>query len=328
MKLRTTFSRKRLLAMLLALSAIVAGIGAPAARPLRHAGAFFLAPLGDAPMYAVTQLSARIAAAGRARMSEEEARKLREENQYLRRLAAYWQYQEQVYRQRAEDLSNFQRMYGPARDLACELIAARVVAAGSLPYGQTRLTSPGEARGIRSGSPVTTRQLSTRRSKALPPKLAVVDSTFLVGRIADSGAFTARLQLLSDRGFRIQARVLRQISPTRPRMVTVTQGSQPRTTLLTPENNYPIEVIAKGDGGRHVLVEHVKEYHKVRRGDLLLTSTRAADMPAQIHVGKVVEVQRGRDPRRVTLKVAPHADLANIRNVYIISPVRPPAGTP
>jgi len=273
-------------------------------------------------MYLVTSLKARVAATAQP-LSRQEAEQLREDNRYLEWLAEHWKYEREIYQRRAEELANFQRLYGPTRDLAVELIPAQVVGAGSLPYDASRVLHTSGQQAVREGEAVTTRQLLTQRSKALPPRLAVISSNALVGRIVEPGAFTARLQLLTDGGFHVRGRIRRIINPRQPRMVTVTEGDLPRTTTLTPDNNAPIDdVMARGDGAGGVLVEHVKAYHNVLPGDLLLTSDSDPMVPTEIHVGKVVAVQRDpKDPRRVSLRVQPHADLEALHEVYIISPV-------
>jgi hypothetical protein len=334
MKLRGTLSRKHLLAFLLALSVATSLAGPRLARPLRGAASLLLAPIGGGPMYAVTELGRKLSADPGTTISAEQAKELIQQNDYLTRLAAYWQYERDSYRERAERLANFQKMYGPTRDLACELIAARVVAADSLPYGQSRLVSPDKRQRVRAGSMVTTRELLTQRSLALPPRLAVVESdaavverNALVGRITDSGAFTASLQLLTDPGFQIHGRIRRVIVARRPRQVTVTENSLPRKATLTEANNGPIKVLAQGDGTPRLIVKHVKEYDNVLPGDLLLTDAEAEGLPTEIYVGKVVEVAGDpKDARRVTVYVEPAGDLANLTDVFILSPLRPPPG--
>jgi cell shape-determining protein MreC len=327
MKLRGTLSKKHLLGLLLALSVATSLAGPRVARPLRGAACLLLAPIGDGPMYAVTELGKKLSADPGTTISAEEAKALRQENDYLARLAAYWQYERDSYRRRAEKLANFQWMYGPTQDLACELIPARVVAADALPYGQWRVVNSGSRKGVRPGSMVTTRGMQTQRTKALPPRLAVVESNALVGRIADSGAFTASLQLLIDPGFQIRGRIRRVISSQRPRQITVTENNLPRKATLTPANNEPIDVLAQGDGTPRLIVRHVKEYHTVLPGDLLVTDTEAEGLPTEIHVGKVVEVAPDtKDARRVTVYVEPAGDLANLRDVFILSPLHAPQG--
>jgi hypothetical protein len=84
MRLRIAFSKKQMLGVLLAFSAIACLTGRRTARPLRQATSFFLAPLGDAPMYAITKLTAGAPGGNPGRLSAAEARKLRRENDYLR----------------------------------------------------------------------------------------------------------------------------------------------------------------------------------------------------------------------------------------------------
>jgi cell shape-determining protein MreC len=327
MRRRVTFSRKHLLGVVLGFSVVASLVGPRIARPLRQAAGFLLAPLGDGPMYAVTKLTARLPDDAAGRMSAEEARRLRQENEYLRRLVTIWRSESERHERHARMLANFQRMYGPTQELACELISGRVVGAGSLPYGRSRVVRPSGSRAVREGAAVTTRQVLTDRSKALPPRLAVVNDVALVGRITETGAFTARLQLVTDSGFQVHARIRRVISSSATRMITVTEGDLPSTTTLTPANNRPIDVIARGDGARRLIVEHVKGYHNVLPGDLLVTSTREEDLPVEIHIGKVVEVRRdAKAPHRVTLSVEPHADLDGLRDVLILSPLSPPPG--
>jgi cell shape-determining protein MreC len=322
-------SKRHLLAVLLLSSLAMSFLGPWVSDPLRHATQFVLAPLGDAPMYAATKLVARVTRQAGPRLSDADADQLQAENLYLRRLADYWQAQSEVYERQARRLANFQRMYGPAADISCELISARVVGAGSLPYDRTRVLGSGDRQGIRPGDAVTVRELATNRSKSLPPKLAVVNESSLVGRIVDSGAFTARLQLVTDRGFQVSAHIRRVIAPGRTRTVTVTEGDLPRTTQLTPENNTPITVLAVGDGGSMVVAPDVKAYYNVLPGDQLWASAEKEFLPVDIYIGKVEKVRLNeKDSRRVTVYIRPHADLADVRDVFIISPLTAQPGRP
>lgn len=324
MRLQAALSKRHLLVLLLACSLAMSLLGWRVADPLRHATEFALVPFGDAPMYARTKLGAKLSRESAAPLTAEEAEKLRIENDYLHRLSAYWQAQSEVFERQTLLLANFQRMYGPSRDMACELIPARVVGAGSLQYDRTRVLSPGSRGGIKPGMPVTTRDLTTRRSKSLPPRLAVVNSSSLVGRVIDSGAFTARLQFVTDRNFQMNGRIRRVIAPGKSRMVTVTEGDLPRQTLLTAANNDPIEVLVVGDGSGLVIAPDVKEYYKVQPGDLLMASAEAENLPVDIHIGRVVKVEIDKkDPRRVKVYVRPHTDVANVRDVFIVSPMLP-----
>lgn len=323
------FSKSHLLAILLLCSLAMSFMGSRVSLPLRHATQFVLAPLGDAPMYAATKIQARLNRQAEPQLSDEQVKQVQAESRYLRRLSDYWQAQSEVFERQAQRLANFQRMYGPTVDLSCELIAAHVVGAGSLPYDRTRVLSGGVRQRISPGAAVTVREVATSRSKALPPNLAAVNESSLVGRIVDSGAFTARLQLVTDRGFQVSARIRRVIVPSQVRTVTVTEGSLPRTTQLTPENNTPIDVLAVGDGADMVLVPDVKAYYNVQPGDLLWASAEKEYLPVDIYIGKVEKVQLNeKDSRRVTVYVRPHANVADVRDVFIISPLTTKAPKP
>jgi len=322
MRLHAAISKRHLLVLLLFCSLVMSFLGLGVARPLRRAMAFVLAPLGDAPMYAKTKFGARLNREPTEPMTPDEAQKIRAENAFLRKVSAYWQARSEISERENAGLKNFQGTYGPIRDMACELISARVVGAGALPYDRTRVLSSGSRGGIKSGMPVTTQDLTTKLSKSLPPRLAAVSSSSLVGRIVDSGAFTARLQLVTDLNFQMKGVIRRVVVPGKQRMVTVTEDGMPRQTLLDVSNNTPIKVLVTGGGSGLVIAPDVKEYHKVREGDLLLASAEAENLPVEIRVGTVVKVETDKkDPRRVKVYVKPHTDVANVRDVFIVSPI-------
>jgi len=325
MRLKTKWTKRRGVAAALAASAVLTLLGRTASRPLRHAADLLLAPVGAAPMYAATALKGLGRDERTARAGEEQVRRLRQENRYLSYLAGHWKYQHQLQKRRAQELANFHALYRPTSDLPCELVPARVVGTGGLPYTRSRILHTPSRDDIIPGEPVATRLLLTDLSKALPCQpehlFAVVTGSALVGRIVSAGAYTARLQLLSDRDFQMAGRIRRVIDPSRPRMVTVTEGAAAEVTL-TPENNRQIEVIARGDGADGLIVEHVKAYHNVRPGDLLVTSGDDRVLPTEINVGQVTEVRpEAKEPHRVTLRVRPHADLGTLRDVFIVVPL-------
>jgi len=212
-------------------------------------------------------------------------------------------------------------LYGAIPYAQWELIPAVVVGRESLPYGRTRLLNAGLSQGAAVGAGVTTRRLLTDRSKRLPRNVATISATALVGRVIDAGRFTARLQTVTDPGFEVAAKIRRVIDPANPRKITVTAGGAGEQ-VLTPANNVRIPVQARGDGRGKMLVRDVNAYHNIRPGDLLVAAGDDAFLPVQARIGKVVEVID--DPRRrglfVSLRVAPSADLAALREVYIVVP--------
>jgi cell shape-determining protein MreC len=321
MRFRTTWTKRRSLLLALAVSVLTIVMGPGAARSLRNGADFLLAPAGEAPMYAATALKGLGGEDQARQATREEVEQLRIDNAYLQRLAGHWKRQEEIQKRRAEELANFQALYRPASDLACELIPARVVGQSGLPYHRSRMLRTPLARPNYEGSPVTMRTLLTDRAKSLPPKLAVVTGSVLVGRIDEAGAYTARLRLVTDRGFEMAGHIRRNIDPAKPRMVTVTEGDA-AVAPLTPENNKEIEVNARGDGSAGMIVEYVKAYHNVLAGDLLVTSGEEAFVPTEINVGVVTEVRPdAKDPHRSTLRVRPHADLDSLREVFVIVPL-------
>jgi cell shape-determining protein MreC len=109
-------------------------------------------------------------------------------------------------------------------------------------------------------------------------------------------------------------------------MVTVTEGTLPRTTRLTDENNAPIDVLVTGGRGGLVVVPGVKSYHNVLPGDHLWASGAEQNLPVDIYIGRVEKVEASTDPKdahRVKLYVRPHENVSSIRDVFIISPVAP-----
>jgi len=379
-------SKKLLLACLLTAAAVSSLLGPDVSGWLRSATGFVITPFGDAGMYLATSLNRKVGTFGRRAVSSVEADRLAEENARLRRRlgAIEGELARQLRRQAAVD-----HLYGPIPYAQWRLIPARVVAADALDYGKVRLVNAGSRQGVAGGALVTSRQLITDRSKALPDGLAAVaelprdqsDNTaegeaggrggsasgglpknldgngavpggaragergrafagrlpknldevagaVLVGRITRTGAHTARLRLVSDRHFLINAMIRRVINPASPRTITLT-GRDAQEVTLTERNNAPINVVAVGDGALGLTVTGVYALDNVQPGDVLVTSGADGLLPAEVRIGTVTEVTD--DPERrelfVNLKVAAAADLAAVRDVYVVVPVTGPAGS-
>jgi len=321
-------SKNLTLAGLLAASALCSLLGAGVSERLRSAVGFVMTPFGDAGMYLATSLNRDVRRIGQRAISAAEAGRLAEENARLRRAldAVRGELARAVDRQAAED-----RLYRPIPYAQWRLVPACVVAADALPYGKDRMVNAGSMEGVADGVLATTRELITDRSKDLPKGLAAVNElppglaetapAVLVGRISHAGAHTATLRLLADKGFRINARIRRVIDPASPRMVTLTGGNA-QEALLTEQNNVPLDVVAIGDGKAGLTVKGVYAMDNVRPGDVLTASGKDGLLPAEVHIGRVVEVAD--DPERrglfVELKVCPAADPAALRDVYIVVP--------
>ncbi len=205
---------------------------------------------------------------------------------------------------------------GPLKDCRDQwnLISARVIGGESLPYGtgaKTVKTSAGKA-----GAYVTTADLLTDRVKSLPEGLWTLDTKSLVGRITDSGAATARLQLVTDSSFGIAVVIWRDPRITRK----ITSG--PRQEQLTAEYSvaHPIRTALQGDGKENMIAIQVPKEHEVRPGDVAYTAPGQA-APPYVQVAKVTQVLP--DPKNagfVTLVLAPITDLGSLRKVFIVIP--------
>ncbi|MDY6913878.1 MAG: rod shape-determining protein MreC [Planctomycetota bacterium] len=317
-------SGRLLLGVCLFGSVVTALLGPGVAGRLRHVGQYALAPLGDVPMYLAFAFRGHTGRTGRRLISQDEAHRLKKaNNQLFSRLAEL----EQRCNRLRHDLAEIQKvrpLYGPKSGFPCELIPARVVTADPLPYGWTYvLRLPGFYR-PRPGSRVITRlDVLTDRTKALPSSLAVVTSQAMVGRIIEAGAFTARVQLVADRGFRITAKIRRVIHPHNRRQITVTGSGAAALVQLRPENNQPIDVEAVGDGAGGMIIHHVSANHNVLPGDWLVTRREDAFLPAEVRIGKVVRVTD--DPKHpglfVSVRIQPWADLDALREMYVVLPL-------
>jgi cell shape-determining protein MreC len=269
-------------------------------------------------MYLSTAFKSRLGDALSPEISQPEARRLKQEHEALiNRIGAL----ERAVRQRErllKDLQNFRGMYGPRRRFPWELIPARVVMMDALPYGATRVINVGRAEGIEPGVKATERIILTDRSKALlQEKLATVTGSALVGRVVESSAYTARLQLVTDRGFQIKGRIIRDVGNPR----TITDMPAGVRVALSGENA-TLDVEAQGDGAGGLVVQNVKEYENVLPGDVLVTRDEDYYLPAQVSIGTVTDVEKYPDsPGFVTLRVRPQVNLGRLRYVYIVVPL-------
>jgi cell shape-determining protein MreC len=315
--LKGKISKRSVFAAMMLAALVACLLGRRVADPLRSAAAFALAPLGDPMMYLAGSVQSRLEGAGVRSLSPDEARRLQDENDLLR--AELQRVAEQL-QQTREQLPVVQglrgALYGRKGDFPCEIIPARVVGSAGLPYGQTRLLASGEAAGVPAGARVTTADLLTDRSRALPAGLPVVSTEALVGRVARSGRYTAVLELLTDRNFQTSGAIWRNIDNARQ----IRAGSA--WQKLTPENNRPVAVHVKGDGREAMVASEVLADHNILPGDLLKTLGDEAFLPQEVLIGVVRKVQP--DPHaaaRVMLTIEPLARLDLLRDVYIVLPL-------
>jgi len=330
MRLRGILSKGRVLTVLMATSVAASLLGPTVSRPLRKLARLVIAPPAEIGMYASTAVAHHVETAMRDTISQDEARRLRAENEYLHNATAAMA--EELLRAKRE-VAAIQHirnhLYGRTRDMPSELIPSRIVALDSLPYAATRIVC---ARGAGHGALVTTRELWTGRRVALPKelearKLAAVTASALAGRITESDSHTARLQLITDRLFRIGVQVHRVVQdPGSPRRITVTTDGGPQRVEPLTKYHPNIFSVARGDGRRGMLIPHVHKGHKIRPGDVVLTRSDDAAVGAPVPVGRVERVDDDEEEPAlfVTLYVRPYAKLASLREVYIIVPPKRP----
>ena len=311
-------TRQHVLAALIVLSVITSLLGQTAAQAMRNMIQSILAPLGDAGMYITATMKNNFAASGKGGLTPQGAEALEAENKYLLGVSAYWKREAERNEQNLKEVLKFQDAYGPLKDLPCGLVPARVVGEGGLPYDMTRRLNVGTAGKVEAGSVV----LLTDRSKALPDGLAVVTSSAMVGKIVAAGAFTAQMQLVTDPQFKSAARIYRLLDPNKPRAVRNTTEGTASVQTLTERNNPPVNCWAEGCGDG-LVIKDVWRYESVQAGDLVVTNDRDY-LPVEVRIGRVSEVKSDpMHPDRDIIKVKPDAELAALRDVMVVLPIRP-----
>ncbi|HDZ21726.1 hypothetical protein LCGC14_0284870 [marine sediment metagenome] len=303
------------LTVMLGLSILMSVAGQGVARPAREMFQYVMIAPTDIGMYLATTFRRAFGDEGGQGLSAEQAEAINLRQRLLKNEVAYLRGRLADSEQRVRDLTNFQEMFGPAKSVNCVLIPARVVAGESLPYGDSRTVGVGERQGARAGDRVTTRRLVTDRAKAMV-KLNVLGANALVGYLGDTGAFTAKLILVTDRNFHTPAFVDRDLA--NARMIPGPTKEVP----LTGKNNELIPCTAVGDGWSGMVVRGISADKRVQVGDWLVTSIPKTVFLNKVPIGTVVEVRD--DPQQAgfqELIIAPDADLAALRRVYIVYPL-------
>ncbi|GEM_PF-2141533 len=316
MRMSVKSSRPFVLSALLVGAAVMTFLSPASAGRVRGLFHWAIAPLGDAGMYFVSRVKTTSEPTGG--ISPSQARELKRQNEILRRrqrlLAARLA---QLDGQIESGRTVISRLFGRSQDVPVKLIPARVVAEDSLPYGWCRLINAGQKQGVSPGLAATTRTLLSDRSEKLPKNLAVLSGQALVGRVVESSAYSARLQLLTDRGYRVGAQVHRVINPRSRR--TVRHGD--RLVKLTPQINRPVNVLACGDGAGGIVAREVRLAYNIQPGDRLQTHPDSPELPVAVEIGTVARVlDDPKHPGMVTLEISPTADLPPLREVFVVVP--------
>ncbi|MCD6364257.1 MAG: rod shape-determining protein MreC [Planctomycetes bacterium] len=322
MNYRTVLNKERLLAGLMLASITMSLAGRPVAEPMRRFARLLTIPLADAGVYVTTALKSYGDTGSGVPVSPDRARQLARENDDLRRQLDLLAVELRQSRRRNAEIQGIRsRFFAPADDLPIELIPARVVMLDSLPYSASRVVSAAQAGRMAPGQAVTTRRILIGRSKALPEKLAVVTVSSLVGRLSETDAYSARLQLITDRKFGLSVSIRRVADRNNPRKIIDERDVSER--ILGDEGFTDVEAFAQGDGAGGMTARLVQAHHGVRRGDMVFTS--AGDGwtgGGRIPVGTVdsVEADGAKPGLFVTVHIKPRAHLAALRDVYIIVP--------
>ena len=232
-------------------------------------------------------------------------------------------------RRRMEVLSGWR---SKLKGFKCRLIEASVIGAEAVPLQDRRLLDAGSSRKVAPGDLVTTRRLVHERDIALPEGLLVLGRNYLVGRVVDCAAFSATLQLVTDRSFEMPALLWRLVGPGQQRTIYTQGPNGARRKVVVRHDGRgpamhavgePILVKAQGNG-RWVVLRDVPAEYGVRRGDLLTSAGSLQFIPFGLRIGQVVRTERSkREPHFVTVYVEPFADLGRLSDVYIIQPVSP-----
>lgn len=305
-----------ILALLMAMTVVTTLLGPSAAGKLRATVHWAFAPLGDAGMYLTTRVK-RLTQPP-PRIEPDRAERLVERNEILQRQVRFLESQLRRTQQTMRSGRGvFSKYFDPRSGVPVQCVAARVVAADSMPYGWTRIVNAGHRRGATNGAFVTQRRLLTDRAEPMGDNQLVLGASALAGRIMESGPFTARLQLVTDAGFEIRSQVHRVIDPRRPRVIQA--GDQ--MVQLTAANDAPIDVMAFGDGAVGLIVPEVRKVHNIRVGDVLQVRPDIGALPAPVQIGRVVEVvDDARHAGMVQLHVRPAVDFPSLRDVFIVVP--------
>ncbi|MCL2701523.1 MAG: rod shape-determining protein MreC [Phycisphaerae bacterium] len=318
MRFPIQFTRRTLLIVLMILSAVACALPMGVSNYLRGRLDLILSPLADGGTVVTTTLRDRANTLRWRPGASDEAASMPTED------ASQWHYlmvqQRAHYERRLHQLEQSQGFFDRYSDFPCELVPASVVASDALPYERGR-TIRGQAP---AGAMVTTRELFVAHDTPLPPNLAVLATTGLVGQVVTSGEFTARLRLVTDRKFQLPAQIWRD--PAIERKIIVRVAGSEQSVLLTAANNTFIDVKIKGDGANGLIVDDVPFDHVVQPGDWFVTRGHSLEMPGHVRIAQVkkVTVHKSNNLMRVVY-AEPLVDLSALRDVYIVKPLSLPA---
>lgn len=305
-----------ILVVLMAISVATTLLGPSAAGKLRAMVHWAFAPLGDAGMYLTTNV--KQLTRPRTIVKQDRAEQLLEDNEALRRKV---QYLESELHRATQTLQSgrgvFSRLFRPSRAVPVRLVPARVVAGDSMPYGWTRILNTGRRNDAEKGAFVLQCRVQTDRAEPFGKKYPVLSTAGLVGRIIESGPFTARVQFVIDAGFDVRGQIHRVIDPRNPRLIQAND----QLVRLRDANNVPVDVTAFGDGAVGLVVPEVRKVHSIRPGDVLQVRPDVGALPAPAIIGTVTDVlDDAEHAGMVQLRVRPAVDFPSLREVFVVVP--------
>ena len=322
-------SKKTVLVAMLVIAAGASLLGSLVSDYLRMPAACALAPVSDYVKASASAFKSALADREVPAMSASEAARLRKEVDLWRSVAQARSWGEIHWWDQYRRVQNTRNAYGASLE-RCELIPARVILGEALPYGQSQTVAKGTIHGVEKGMRVI--DVLTDRSKALPADEQMraitgyspvsgkpLAGSVLIGWVEAAGSFTARVRLVTDKRFEIDAWLWRTIDPSNPRKAIVNTPDGPTEKILTHNDNTFIDVKLSGDGERGLITGAIEERHNIRAGDWLWTMGRSAKLPERLRIGKVVSVTRSsKNPNFVIARVAPAAELGALRDIFIV----------
>jgi hypothetical protein len=185
--------------------------------------------------------------------------------------------------------------------LPCRLTPANFIPP-EMPGGQAvgRL-SGGTAKGIRKTGVVISRRLNRGTREAIEHGNPVILVAGLVGVVDDVGPMTSTVRLITDPRLSIMVQVI------------TCRGGQWRAG--------PEGVAHGGDDGQTVTVQGVPRASDIEIGDYVVTSPAPeSTVPPYLIVGRVKDCDLKAAALFRTLTVQPRVPLADVREVYVLSP--------
>lgn len=185
------------------------------------------------------------------------------------------------------------------------LIAARLVAADSVAWRESRLIDQGTLRGIRRDAAVISSYFtSVGGADGVADGMSIVSGEVLIGEIVETRTHTARVLLLTD-------------PEARPRVVRIVHEGDSGAEVLDAE------FLCRGIGQGSMAIREVDHNYvqqgKVKPGDRVVTAAGDLNLPCEMVIGRVHEIRRDDDNAVLyNLTVKPLLDVSRLGRVYVI----------